>query len=99
MKIRCRDASKVPTERLFYINKKLYKMSIIVESVSDQNMEQIEEKDGEGGGGSNQDKGNMDKYMDDFNDVDNLDEEEPGGSDRQKDKTGLHMKGGECAHE
>jgi hypothetical protein len=50
MKIRCRDASKVPTERLFYINKKLYKMSIIVESASDQNMEQIEEKDGGGGG-------------------------------------------------
>jgi hypothetical protein len=31
MKLKCRDASKIPKERLFCMDKKLYKITIVVE--------------------------------------------------------------------
>jgi hypothetical protein len=74
MKIKCRDASKIPCERLFYSNKKLYKIAITVEgpkTVADQQI-----------GGSGARNGETDKEggdEDNFDDIDDLDEEESHG--------------------
>jgi hypothetical protein len=69
MKIRCRDSSKIPNERLFCINKKHYKITVIVEKVVDQ-------AGSSGGKGEDDgdDKRDDDQGKDEFDDANDLDD-------------------------
>jgi hypothetical protein len=70
MKIKCRDASKIPCERLFCINKKLYKIAITLEGAKIVKAQQ------NSGGGA--ESGEADKEGEDennFDDINDLDEE------------------------
>jgi hypothetical protein len=69
MKIKCRDVTKIPRERLFYVDKKLYKITTIVEMTVDRKPEQVfvddarlDDRNGEG--------------KDNFDEADDLDDEE-----------------------
>jgi hypothetical protein len=70
MKIKCRDSSKILKERLFCIDKKLYKIAITVEVPKESGGFHGSSK---GGGGVDDDKGG-DK--DNFDDVDDLEEDD-----------------------
>jgi hypothetical protein len=67
LKIKCRDSSKIPNERLFCMDKKLYKITVVVE------VPKVKEKVK----GDSQDNGEDGKDNDNFDDVDGHDEEEP----------------------
>lgn len=76
MKLLCRDVSKIPKERLFCIDKKLYKISISVEVPRDQSRVQ----DGGNDGGDDGEDG--DEGKEDFDEYDDLDDEETQGGGR-----------------
>jgi hypothetical protein len=69
MQIRCRDSSKIPKERLFCVDKKLYKITVTVEKAVDQA--------GGGSGKSNDDgddRRDDNQGKDEFEDADDLDD-------------------------
>jgi hypothetical protein len=74
MKIKCRDVTKIPRERLFCMDKKLYKVTITVEQPK---IEDVGKKDDGADDGSG--KGHDGADNDNFDDVDDLDDEKPQG--------------------
>jgi hypothetical protein len=71
MRVKCRDALKIPKERLFYVDKKLFKISIMVELLgAEKNKVAMGLSDGGGDIGN----GNKENEFDDAND---LEDEEP----------------------
>jgi hypothetical protein len=67
MKIKCRDASKIPSERLFCLDKKLYKIAIIVEGPK------LPDMGGDKKGGDD-DEGGDGHHRGEFDSVDDLDD-------------------------
>jgi hypothetical protein len=63
MRIKCRDASKIPKERLFNVDKKLFKISILVEVSGDGKNKDIMGFSCEGGDDGN---GNKEDEFDDL---------------------------------
>lgn len=61
VRIRCRDTSKIPSERLFGIGTKLFQVKIELEDTIDEEDVPVTEQDGKGDAGSNADKGNNSK--------------------------------------
>jgi hypothetical protein len=72
MKLKCRDANKIPKERLFCMDKKLYKITIVVEG-------QEAYRGAYKGGGDDRKKD--DKEKDEFDDADDLEDDQ---SDKMK---------------
>jgi hypothetical protein len=85
MRIMSRDASKIPKEWLFCIDKKLYKIAITVEDSEQEKGLRVDQDDKE-----QWDRGE-DKHN--FDDVDDLDEEDNtgGGSHTRADNQGCRM--------
>jgi hypothetical protein len=82
MKIKCRDPTKIPKERLFCIDKRLYKIAISVVMPKEAGSSHGGNKGDDDDGG---DEGKEDK--DNFGDVDDLDEEDT-QQDKNLDKRG-----------
>jgi hypothetical protein len=71
LKIKCRDASKVPMERLFCIDKRMFKIMILVEGskLHEGRSDRKKEEDVDG-----EEKGNRgDQDTNEFDDEDDLD--------------------------
>jgi hypothetical protein len=70
MRVKCRDASKIPKERLFCVDKKLFKISIMVELPG---AEKNKVAMGLSGGGGDIGNGNREN---EFDNADGLEDEE-----------------------
>jgi hypothetical protein len=77
MKIKCRDASKIPKERLFCIDKRLYKIAItIMESRVQAKGQKGDNKSEDKDKREDNDKGDDKDDKDEFNDIDDLEDDE-----------------------
>lgn len=72
VKIACKDYKKIPQERLYEMNKKLYVVNFTVEAdiKKDETKQGTDGDDGDGGGGDDDQKGADDDEADDLFDTD-----------------------------
>jgi hypothetical protein len=72
MKIKCRDVTKIPRERLFCVDKKLYKITTVVEMIVDGKSEKGAGEDAKMDDRKDDEKDNFDEA----NDLDDEDEQD-----------------------
>jgi hypothetical protein len=91
MRVKCRDALKIPKERLFYVDKKLFKISIMVELLGAEKNKVAMGLSDVGGDIGN---GNKENEFDNAND---LEDEEPknlgGGGSKDSNNGGNAQQG------